>query len=265
MENDELTYATALRGSKAAGPLYKWVESQVLFAEILNNVKPLKQEAELLESEASKVRENYESILETIKELEARILKLKEEYAELIAQTEAIKQEMKNVKEKVTRSTNLLRSLSAESERWQNTSSTFQDQVATLAGDTLRSAAFVAYSGWFSFQDRKFLHQRWLEILQDFGIAQRDEISFVEYLSSPKERLEWKSNSLPDDVLCQENAVIMTRFNRFPLVIDPSGQATEFLLSQFKSKRMNKTSFVDPSFLKTLESVRSCFEFTLTC
>ena len=266
VENDELTYATALRGSKAAGPLYKWVESQVLFAEILNNVKPLKQEAELLESEASKVRENYESILETIKELEARILKLKEEYAELIAQTEAIKQEMKNVKEKVTRSTNLLRSLSAESERWQNTSSTFQDQVATLAGDTLRSAAFVAYSGWFSFQDRKFLHQRWLEILQDFGIAQRDEISFVEYLSSPKERLEWKSNALPDDVLCQENAVIMTRFNRFPLVIDPSGQATEFLLSQFKSKRMNKTSFVDPSFLKTLESVRNflCSESTST-
>jgi dynein heavy chain 1, cytosolic len=90
--------------------------------------------------------------------------------------------------------------------------------------------------------------------LEDFGISQRDEISFVEYLSKPNERLEWKANSLPDDVLCQENAVIMTRFNRFPLVIDPSGQATEFLLSQFKSRRMNKTSFVDPSFLKTLES-----------
>ena len=145
VDNDELTYATALRGSKAAGPLYKWVESQILFAEILNNVKPLKMEAEKLESEASEVRAEYDSIIKTVKSLETRIAKLKEEYAELIAQTEAIKQEMKDVKRKVERSTNLLRSLSQESERWQNTSSTFRDQVSTLAGDTLRAAAFVAY------------------------------------------------------------------------------------------------------------------------
>lgn len=38
--------------------------------------------------------------------------------------------------------------------------------------------------------------------------------------------LEWASYGLPSDQLCRENAIILSRFNRFPLVIDPSGQAS---------------------------------------
>eukprot|EP00939_MAST-03C_sp_MAST-3C-sp1_P003513 g3513.t1 len=254
VDNDDLTYEKALRGSKAAGPLYKWVESQVSFAEILNKVKPLKMEAEKLEAEAVSTREEYKSLTSTISELEARISKLKEEYAELIAQTEAIKQEMKDVKTKVERSTKLLQSLAQESTRWEGTSSTFREQVATVAGDTLRSAAFVTYLGWFGYQHRRLLMQRWYEILEDFGIEQRDDLSFVQYLSKPSERLAWRASELPSDGLCNENASILTRYNRFPLVIDPSGQASAFLMKYFQKRKMKKTSFLDPAFMKTLES-----------
>ena len=47
---------------------------------------------------------------------------------------------------------------------------------------------------------------------------------------------------------------MLERFNRYPLVIDPSGQAAEFLLKQYADRRITKTSFLDASFMKTLES-----------
>lgn len=52
------------------------------------------------------------------------------------------------------------------------------------------------------------------------------------------------SNALPADDLCVENAIMLKRFNRYPLIIDPSGQATEFLLNEYKDKKIMKTRFV---------------------
>ena len=46
----------------------------------------------------------------------------------------------------------------------------------------------------------------------------------IGFLSTASQRLEWKAAGLPADDLCTENAVILSRFNRYPLVIDPSGQ-----------------------------------------
>ena len=53
-----------------------------------------------------------------------------------------------------------------------------------------------------------------------------------------------RGKALPDDDLCYENAIIMRRFLRYPLIIDPSGQAITFLSNEFKDKKLLKTSFV---------------------
>ena len=61
----------------------------------------------------------------------------------------------------------------------------------------------------------------------------KPELSFPEYLSTADERLSWQSKSLPSDSLCIEGAIILKRFNCYPLVIDPIGQATNFLLNEY--------------------------------
>lgn len=38
------------------------------------------------------------------------------------------------------------------------------------------------------------------------------------------------------------------------MIIDPSGQATEFILNEFRDRKITKTSFLDDSFRKNLES-----------
>lgn len=45
-----------------------------------------------------------------------------------------------------------------------------------------------------------------------------------------------------------------TTFPRYPLIIDPSGQATEFIMNEYKDCKIIRTSFLDDAFRKNLES-----------
>jgi len=123
-----------------------------------------------------------------------------------------------------------------------------------MVGDVLLSASFLAYIGFFDHFYRGNLSAIWRETIGFNGIKFRGELSIIEFLSKPSERLIWKSHSLPQDDLCTENAIILKRFNRYPLVIDPSGQATEYIVSLFAEKKISKTSFADAAFMKCLET-----------
>ena len=65
-----------------------------------------------------------------------------------------------------------------------------------------------------------------------------------QYLSNADERLAWQANALPSDDLCIENAIMIKRFNRYPLIIDPSGQATEFIMNEYRGRKITKTRWV---------------------
>ena len=64
-----------------------------------------------------------------------------------------------------------------------------------------------------------------------------------QYLSDADERLRWQANALPTDDLCTENAIMIQRFNRYPLIVDPSGQATAFIMNEYKDKKISKTRY----------------------
>lgn len=58
----------------------------------------------------------------------------------------------------------------------------------------------------------------------------------IEYLSTADDRAQWIKNGMPKDELCMENAVMLSRFNRYPLIIDPSGQSVEFIMKQVETR-----------------------------
>lgn len=247
-------FETVNRASKACGPLVKWAIAQVRFSEILDKVEPLRNEVQSLEDQAAATKEQASMMVTMIAELEASIERYKEEYAGLIRETEAIKGEMERVESKVDRSMKLLESLSSEKTRWENGSRTFDTEMGTIVGDVLLSAAFLAYAGFFDQQYREQMWQEWSTHLADAGIKYKNELSLPEYLSTADDRLNWQSKSLPSDNLCTENAIMIKRYSRYPLIIDPTGQATTFLMNEYKDRKITVTSFLDEAFLKVLES-----------
>ncbi|KAH6676840.1 cytoplasmic dynein-like protein 1 heavy chain 1 [Halenospora varia] len=251
---EDFTYEKVNRASKACGPLVQWVQAQVNYSEILDRVGPLREEVGVLEEQALQTKAEATAVENTITTLEQSIATYKTEYAALISETQAIKTEMSRVQFKVDRSVRLLDSLSSERVRWEEGSKSFETQIGTLVGDVLVAAAFLAYSGLYDQQFRKNMMEDWLHQLHLSGINYKQHNPVTEYLSTADERLGWQENSLPVDDLCTENAIILKRFNRYPLIIDPSGRVTEFLQKQSKDRRLTVTSFLDDSFTKQLES-----------
>ncbi|KDQ54817.1 hypothetical protein JAAARDRAFT_37924 [Jaapia argillacea MUCL 33604] len=254
LSRPSFNFETVNRASKACGPLVKWVIAQVRFSEILDKVEPLRNEVQSLEDQAEKAKEQAKLIIQMIAELETKIQQYKEEYALLISETQAIKSEMERVQSKVDRSMKLLDSLSSERARWESGSRTFDVEMSTIVGDVLLSAAFLAYGGFFDQHYREVMWQEWSSHLGEASVKFKQELSFPEYLSTADDRLSWQSKSLPSDNLCTENAIMLKRYNRYPLVIDPTGQATTFLLNEYRDRKITVTSFLDEAFLKVLES-----------
>lgn len=254
LSNPEFTFDKVNRASKACGPLVQWVEAQVTYSEILDRVGPLRNEVDALEEQALNTKAEAKAVENTINNLESSIATYKTEYAALISETQAIKSEMSRVQFKVDRSVRLLDSLSSERVRWEDGSKSFETQIGTLVGDVLVAAAFLAYSGFFDQTFRKSMLEDWQHQLDLSGIQIKQPNPMTEYLSTADERLGWQENSLPVDDLCTENAIILKRFNRYPLIIDPSGRITEFLQKESKDRRLTVTSFLDDSFTKQLES-----------
>lgn len=94
----------------------------------------------------------------------------------------------------------------------------------------------------------------WRALLVEKSIKFMNDLSFVEYLSKPSDRFKWSSYSLSSDDLSVENAIVLQRYIRYPLVIDPSGQASTFISNQYAARNLVKTSFVEHNFFKHLES-----------
>ncbi|KAF2261353.1 hypothetical protein CC78DRAFT_619491 [Lojkania enalia] len=251
---EDFTFEKVNRASKACGPLVQWVTAQVHFSDILDRVGPLRAEVDQLEADAQATKDQAKETEILIKNLEDSIAQYKIEYAALISETQAIKSEMSTVEFKVNRSVRLLDSLSSERQRWEESSKSFDSQIDTIVGDVLVAAAFTAYGGYYDQQYRKIMIEDWLHHLSLSGITYKTPNPITEYLSTADERLTWQHNGLPVDDLCTENAIVLKRFNRYPLIIDPSGRTAEFLQNENKDRRLTVTSFLDDSFTKQLES-----------
>ena len=112
----------------------------------------------------------------------------------------------------------------------------------------------MTYNGYFDHGYRKWLLREWRDYYEYAGIKVRYDLQLTEFLSKPNERLTWSASKLPSDDLAIENAIILARYNRYPLIIDPAGQCTEFLNDFYASKKIMKSSFADANFIKHLET-----------
>ncbi|KNC76141.1 hypothetical protein SARC_11348, partial [Sphaeroforma arctica JP610] len=254
LNNPDYTFENANRASNACGPLLKWVVAQVKYSDMLLRIEPLRAELRALTESAKVTRTQAQETEALVVDLERSIQQYKDEYALLIAEAETLKVTMATVQTKVSRSEGLLHSLSAEQERWGVESSSFEDQMKTIVGDTLLGAAFIVYAGYFDQLARHELLSLWQRSLGAARVQFRDDIALSEYLSTADERLHWQACGLPVDDLCSENAIMLHRFKRYPLTIDPSGQAANFLTKLHQDKKMIVTSFLDNAFRKNLES-----------
>lgn len=255
LDRREYNYEAIHRASTACGPLAQWVMAQVRYADILERIGPLRERVAALEDEAAATRAEAAQAQETLAAIEKSIGAYKREYADLIRETQALTHEMEAVQKRVQRSMQLLEGLSGERERWEQGREAFQAQIRTVLGDSLLCAAMIAYAGFFDQACRTMLWHAWQSRLETLAIPVRTSLSLADTLSTADERAAWHASGLPVDALSIDNAVMLQRCSRVPLLIDPSGRIVPFLMSLYGTDAapVNVTSFLDGGCVQMIE------------
>merc|ERR1719506_2362793 len=73
-------------------------------------------------------------------------------------------------------------------------------------------------------------------------------------LVDPAEVRQWNLWGLPTDALSTDNAIILTRGQRWPLMIDPQGQANRWIRRMGVDKNIAVVKLTEKNFLRALET-----------
>ncbi len=98
-------------------------------------------------------------------------------------------------------------------------------------GDVLLASAFVAYLGAFTGTFRETAAARWVEACRARHVPCSDTFRLAAVLGEPVKQREWAAAGLPKDAFSIDNAIIVARARRWPLMIDPQGQVRTSALS----------------------------------
>jgi len=113
----------------------------------------------------------------------------------------------------------------------------------------------IAYSGPFTAKFRMELEAEWNDNISSLGIKVTPKITMKDILEDPVQTKTWTASGLPNDSLSIENAIIMFKSRRWPLMIDPQSQANKFIknLSKDLDEAPNGIDFLkmsDPTLLR---------------
>lgn len=133
---------------------------------------------------------------------------------------------------------------------------TFFNAVIHILSCTLYSflsAGCIAYFGAFTSTYRKEIVQQWIKMCQEQEIPVSDSFNLVDTLADQVQVRDWSMQSLPSDMLSIENGLLVTRGRRWPLMIDPQGQANRWI-RKMEGSNLRVVKMNDPKFLRSLEN-----------
>lgn len=165
-----------------------------------------------------------------------------------------LEKQEEDTKTKLARADKLVGGLGSERERWERTVKELEDSQVNLVGDVLLCSGAIAYNGPFNMGYRKALIADWYKKVKSFSIAVNDDFSVNKILADPVVVREWSMYSLPEDELSIENAVFCTRTRRWPLMMDPQGQANRWVKAMEKQHKLKIIKLSQSDFLRTLEN-----------
>ncbi|CAG5134524.1 unnamed protein product, partial [Candidula unifasciata] len=242
------------RVSSAAKSLCMWVRAMEMYGRIFRIVEPKRQR---VNAAMAILREKQAALAEAkakLAEVEAKMAELKRLYEEKLAQKEELKRKAEHTEMMLDRAQRLVSGLSSERIRWEQTVKELEGRMEHLIGDVLISAAFMSYLGPFLTSYRQEMVQKWMKEVIKLGINCAQHFDFCSFMAKPTQVQDWNIQGLPSDEFSTENGIIVTRGRRWPLVVDPQGQAIKWIKNMELSQGLKIIDLQQADYMRTLES-----------
>jgi dynein heavy chain len=123
-----------------------------------------------------------------------------------------------------------------------------------LTGDVLVASGMIAYLGAFTSLYRGDLTESWVSLCIEKEIPSNGKFSLQRTLGDPVKIRNWQLCGLPSDTFSVENGIITSKARRWPLFIDPQGQANKWIRNLEDKKTLKIMKFSNSNYLKILEN-----------
>mmetsp|Transcript_11130 Transcript_11130/g.16401 ORF Transcript_11130/g.16401 Transcript_11130/m.16401 type:complete len:2518 (+) Transcript_11130:122-7675(+) len=237
----------------ASKSLCMWVIAMHTYAVVNKKIQPKKAklaESELKLNQATKIRDEKR---EQLRKIEEKVESLQQQYEAAINKKKALQAEIQQTEDRLGRAEKLLSGLATEKVRWAEESKKLKHSLSTIIGDILLAAGFVAYLGPFNSAYRIELFGQWFKKCEEVGIPVNPNFTLDDVVEQVTVR-DWVQNALPSDKFSIENAILSSKCNRWPLFIDPQGQANKWIKNIERNNGIKILKSGDPDNMRKLEA-----------
>jgi dynein heavy chain len=253
----EFTPVEIDKSSKACTAICMWVRAMHKYHHVARAVEPKKK---LLASAQAALDETLAKVADAKQRLAkvmARLAELETNFNGAVDTKERLANEVSQCTARLDSAMKLINGLGGEEKRWTESVASLAIDYSNLDGDVLISAGAISYIGAFTGEFRKDMMARWCVNLATRNIPHTPGCSLVKTMADPVLVRQWNIHGLPTDEVSTENGIIMDCSRRWPLCIDPQGQANRYLKNTGKEAALNGMDTVkltDKTMLRSLEN-----------
>ncbi|XP_063786085.1 dynein axonemal heavy chain 3-like [Pseudophryne corroboree] len=252
ISNTEFQPAVIKNVSSACEGLCSWVRAIEVYDKVAKIVAPKRQRLDAAEADLKIHMEKLKIKREELKEVTAKLRILQDQLSQKLSEKRILEENINLTKLKLDRAEKLINGLGGEKQRWRSIAMQLGDTYQNIVGDMLLSAGIVAYLGSFTSEFRQEILKEWFNICRDKNIPVSDGFALSGTLGDHVKIMEWQFHGLPKDNFSIENAIIMTSAQRWPLMIDPQGQANKWIKNMEKINKLQICKATDSDYLRTV-------------
>ncbi|KAM7377518.1 hypothetical protein PAMA_014021 [Pampus argenteus] len=240
--------------SLAAKSLCMWVRAMEVYGRIFRVVEPKRAQLNAATAQLAEKQAALTEAQNKLREVGEKLDQLKKQHGDKLAMKESLRKKSDEMEVKLDRADKLVTGLAGERVRWEERVAGLEENMGYLVGDCLLAASFLSYMGPFLSNYRDELLAIWMKEVRDLEIPCSPGFSFAVFLSKPTAVRDWNIQGLPSDAFSTENGVIVTRGNRWPLMVDPQGQALKWIKNMEMKRGLKVIDFHMPDYLRVLEN-----------
>ena len=204
-------------------------------------VAPKRARLKEAEDELSVVMAQLAVAKATLQEVNDRLATLEKAFNEAVDKKDMLEKKEISCKVQLTNADKLIGGLGGEEARWRETVENLKVAYVNILGDVIVSAGTISYLGPFTSDFRGNLVKSWQDARKDYTLPHSAGCNLESTLSDPVKVRSWQLASLPSDALSTQNAIIMDNGRRWPLLIDPQGQANRYIKNMGKDPAICST------------------------
>ncbi|KAI9189908.1 hypothetical protein H9P43_001341 [Blastocladiella emersonii ATCC 22665] len=240
--------------STAAEGLCRWVRALDSYDVVAKVVAPKKEALAKAELELATEMAKLNAKQAELKEVEDKMNTLQAQFKEMMTKKAELEAQVDMVSKKLIRAEKLIGGLGGEKQRWSEMAFQLAQTYRNLTGDVLLSSGVIAYLGAFTSQYRLDAVTRWNTECVAKNIPCSATFTLASTLGDPIQIRSWTIAGLPNDSFSIDNGIVMSKTRRWPLFIDPQGQANRWIKNMEKNNRLSVIKLSDGDYVRTLEN-----------